>query len=116
MQQQRRILANADIAELVLAPPPGHHHLRATLKLQSGEEIILQEATVANLVRAYIAIKTHPTTTGCRLIGRKLTESDRKAGFAAWQLLEAEQETGGQGAGDNVRRARAPVWAPAGRR
>jgi len=88
MPPQRRILSNADIAEITLAPPPGHQHLRATLKLQSGEEIVLQEATVANLVRAYIGIKTHPQTNSCRLVGRELSAAEKKREFAAWQLLE----------------------------
>lgn len=90
MNNQQRILANADIAEIVLAPPPGHQHLRATIKLHTGEEIVLQEATVANLVRAYVGIKTHPQTTGCRLAGRELAEGERKDGFAGWQLLEEQ--------------------------
>jgi len=90
MEHQRRILANADIAEIELTPPAGHQHLRATIKLHSGEEIILQEATVANLVRAYVGIKTHPQQRSCRLIGRDLSEAEVKKGFAAWQLLEAE--------------------------
>jgi hypothetical protein len=94
MEIIRRILANADIAELTLAPPPGHQHLRATITLHSGEEIILQEATVANLVRAYVGIKTHPDRKSCRLIGRKVTEAETKDGFASWQLLEEENEPG----------------------
>jgi hypothetical protein len=37
MNHSRRILTNAEIAEIVLAPPPGHKHLRATITLHSGE-------------------------------------------------------------------------------
>ena len=88
MNAHSRILANADIAEIVVASPEGHQHLRTTLKLQNGETIILQEATVANLVRAYISIKTHPQTNSIRLIGKELNESEKKKGFASWQLLE----------------------------
>jgi len=94
MKGERCILANADIAEIVLAPPHGHLHLRATIKLRSGDEIILQEATVANLVRAYIGIKTHPKKRSYRLIGRELTGSEMKKGFAAWQLLEKDDGAG----------------------
>jgi len=90
MLSKQRILANADIAEILLAPPPGHLHLRTTITLHSGEEIILQEATVANLVRAYLGIKTHPQRNSCRLVGRELSEDERKEGFAAWQLLEED--------------------------
>ena len=46
-----------------------------TVKLHLGEEIILQEATVANLVRAYLGIKTHSKGRSYRLIGRELTEA-----------------------------------------
>jgi len=92
MKNRQQILANADIAEIILAPPPGHQHLRATIKLHSGEEIVLQEATVANLVRAYVGIKTHPQRLRCRLVGRELSEAERKGGFAVWQLLEGEGE------------------------
>lgn len=94
MKQSRRILANADIAEIVLAPPPGHQHLRATIKLHSGEEIVLQEATVANLVRAYVGIKTHPKRKSCRLVGRELAAGEAKRGFAEWQLLERDSDKG----------------------
>jgi hypothetical protein len=95
MKNSQQILANADIAEIVLAPPPGHRHLRATIRLHSGEEIVLQEATVASLVRAYVGVKTHPQRTGCRLVGRELSEAERKDGFAVWQLLEGEGEAEG---------------------
>lgn len=94
MREKRRILANADIAEIVLGAPRGHQHLRATIKLHSGEELILQEATVANLVRAYVGIKTHPQKKGCRLVGRELSEGAKKKEFASWQLLEKESGTG----------------------
>jgi len=36
MNASRRILANAEIAEIILASPPRHLHLRATLKLHLG--------------------------------------------------------------------------------
>ena len=94
MTDKQRILANADIAEIVLAAPAGHQHLRATLRLQTGEEIVLQEATVANLVRAYVGIKTHPQRQSCRLLGQGFAEGEKKPGFATWQLLEEETELG----------------------
>jgi len=90
MNDAIRILANADIREIVVAPPEGHRHLRATLTLHSGEAIVLQEATLANLVRAYVEIKTHPQRQGVRLVGRELAEGEKKKGFAVWQLLEEE--------------------------
>ncbi len=90
---EERILTNADIKEILLAIPAGHKHLRTTLKLQSGESIVLQEATVANLVRAYVTLKTHPQKESVRLVGRELEEGVKKEGFAGWQLLAEESDT-----------------------
>jgi len=86
----QHILTNADILEVVLAVPPGHRHLRAVLRLRGGEEVVLQEATAAGLVRAYVTVKTHPTRTGMRLVGRRVEKEKIKEGFASWQLLESE--------------------------
>jgi hypothetical protein len=69
-----------------MGTPEGHRHLRTVLRLEDGEELELQEATVAALVRAYVAIKTDPRRSRVRLRGRELIE--RKSGFAEWQLLE----------------------------
>ena len=80
------VIANEEIRELIVEVPDGHRHLRTTLVLQDGREITLQEATVANLVRAYITVKTHPERDGLRLRGQRL--ASRKEGFAEWQLLE----------------------------
>jgi hypothetical protein len=82
------VVTNEEIKELIVGVPEGHRHLRTTIVLQDGREITLQEATVANIVRAYIAVKTHPERTGLHLRGRRL--SSRKEGFAEWQLLETE--------------------------
>lgn len=83
------VIRNEDVRELTLAVPEGHRHLRATLALADGAEIVLHEATVANLVRAYVAVKTHPLLKGVVLKGMRLTRS--KEGFAEWQLLETER-------------------------
>ena len=88
MTENDLILANADIVEIEVAPPAGHRHLRTTITLQDGRRIVLQEATVANLVRAYIDIKTHPQKEAVRLVGHEFTVEERKEGFAGWQLLE----------------------------
>lgn len=86
----RRILANTDIESVEMEIPGGHRHLRTILRLRSGEELVLQEATVANLVRAYVTLKTHPQKEGVRLIGRTLAAGEKKEEFADWQLLEED--------------------------
>ena len=79
------IISNEDIEELTAEIPEGHKHLRVTMQFNDGRTLTFQEATIANLVRAYIIVKTHPSTTKIRLEGKRLSE--RKTGFAEWQLL-----------------------------
>ncbi len=83
-----RLYPNECVAELVAGIPRGHRHLRLVLRFRDGSVIVLHEATVAAIVRAYVTILTHPRRTGVRMIGVKLGE--RKRGYAEWQLLEAE--------------------------
>ena len=80
------IIVNEDVNELTIEIPEGHKHLRTTIMLQDGREFTFQEATIANLVRAYITVKTHPELMRVRMSGRKL--APKKEGYAAWQLLE----------------------------
>lgn len=80
------IIHNRDIKELTAEIPEGHKHLRVKMVLQDGTEMTFQEATIANLVRAYITVKTHPSTTEVILKGKQLSE--RKEGYAEWQLVE----------------------------
>lgn len=80
------LIHNEDIKELIIEIPEGHRHLRTTFILKDGSEITLQEATVANLVRAYITIKTHPVIERIALKGLRLEK--RKKGYAEWQLVE----------------------------
>ena len=83
------IIRNEDIKELIAEIPEGHRHLRTTIKLQDGTELVFQEAAVANIVRAYIRVRTHPLTKKVALKGKNLAE--RKEGYAEWQLVEEEE-------------------------
>lgn len=80
------IIHNEDIKELTVEIPEGHKHLRVAIVLQDGTEFVFQEATVANLVRAYITVKTHPSKRKAVLKGKNLDE--RKEDYAEWQLVE----------------------------
>ncbi|MEW6002517.1 MAG: hypothetical protein AB1638_07735 [Nitrospirota bacterium] len=82
------LIHNEDIKELTAEIPEGHKHLRTTIVLQDSTELVFQEATIANLVRAYIMVKTHPVKRKVTLKGKKLAE--RKEGYAEWQLVEEE--------------------------
>ena len=83
------IIHNEAVRELVAEIPEGHRHLRTSIILEDGTEFTFQEATIANLVRAYITIKTHPSMKMVRLRGKKLDK--RKKGYAEWQLIEDEE-------------------------
>jgi hypothetical protein len=80
------IIHNDDIKELIAEIPEGHRHLRITTLLRDGTELVFHEASIANLVRAYITVKTHPGITRVVLKGKRL--SKRKEGYAEWQLVE----------------------------
>jgi len=82
------IIRNEDVVEVIAEIPEGHKHLRTTLRLQDGTELVMQEATVANMVRAYVSVKTHPRKVRVTMKGVNLEK--RKEGYAEWQLLEEE--------------------------
>lgn len=79
-------ICNEDVREVLVEIPEGHRHIRTRVVLQDGTGFVLQEATVANILRAFIRIKTDPRETSVRLVGKKLLK--RKHGYAEWQLLE----------------------------
>ena len=79
-------IANEDVSEVVVEIPEGHRHVRTKVVLTDGTELVFREATMANIARAYCTVKTDPRKTSVTLVGRKLSE--RKAGYAEWQLLE----------------------------
>jgi allophanate hydrolase subunit 2 len=79
-------IPNEDIKEIIAEIPEGHRHLRTTIVFEDGQSMTFQEATIANLVRAYIEVKTDPVRTRVRLRGSNIKH--RKKGFAEWQLVE----------------------------
>ncbi len=83
-----RIIKNEDVRTVKVEIPEGHQHIRTTVVLNDGEELIFQEATISNILRAFITVKTHPVKKSIRLRLRKL--NDRKDGYAQWQLIEEE--------------------------
>lgn len=80
------VISNADVKELIVEIPEGHKHIRTTIIFINGEEFTFQEATIANLVRAYITVKTQPVTNRIELRGERLIR--RKDDYAEWQLIE----------------------------
>ena len=72
MRRKIMITSNEEVIRVVVDIPEKHWHLRTTIVLQDGWEFTFQEATITNLVRAYINIKTHPANSTICLIGQRL--------------------------------------------
>jgi len=79
-------IGNEDIKEVLVEIPEGHRHVRTRIVLMDGTEFVFQEAAVANIVRAFITVKTHPDKTSVGLKGRR--SEKWKSGYAEWQLIE----------------------------
>ncbi len=84
------IIKNEDIREVIVEVPEGHRHIRTIMRLKDGSEFVFQEAAVANIVRAYVTVKTHPVKK--RVVQVNQRPVSRKKGYAEWQLLESEGE------------------------
>lgn len=82
------IIHNEDVLKISVEIPENHQHIRTTIVLNNGTELVFQEATIANLVRAFLTVKTHPFCKKINLIGQKV--SGQKEGYAQWQLLETD--------------------------
>lgn len=86
MPMASRTVRNEEVQKIMVEIPENHKHVRTTILLNDGTELIFQEATIANLVRAYTTVKTHPFITKVVLVGQKVRMP--KEGYAEWQLLE----------------------------
>jgi len=82
-----RIIRNEDIETVLMGVPRGHKHIRVCMKLKDKSTMIFQEATMANILRAYITIKTHPTISAQELRMHVLNKTLRKQKYALHQLL-----------------------------
>ena len=89
---QIQIIRNEDLDKVLVGVPEGHKHLRVCMKLKNGLVLVFQEATIANILRAYISVKTHPSVRTQELQMKTLAAELRKEGYAAHQLLEVPKE------------------------
>jgi len=81
---------NESVRRVLLGVPKGHKHLRLIIEFSDGETLILSEATLANIVRAYVTVKTHPSISAVELRCSRVER--RKEGYAEYQLLEVERD------------------------
>jgi len=83
-----RVYRNEDVRRLIAFIPEGHTHIRLVVELKD-QTLILQEATVAAIVRAYVSVATHPLR---RAVELRLTElEERKPLYARHQLVETSR-------------------------
>ncbi|MDH5390572.1 MAG: hypothetical protein OEX10_05410 [Candidatus Bathyarchaeota archaeon] len=87
-----RIIRNEDVNKILVGVPEGHKHLRISMKLKNGLVLIFQEATIANTLRVYTTVKTHPSIRAQELEMETLTADLRKDGYAVHQLLETPRK------------------------
>ncbi|RLF06482.1 MAG: hypothetical protein DRJ64_04440 [Thermoprotei archaeon] len=84
-----RVYRNQDVKRIIAFIPPGHMHTRLYIEFDD-QGIILNEATISAILRAYINIAHHPTRRAIELINYRLDK--KKFGYAKYQLLESERE------------------------
>ena len=53
-----------------------------------AKRLLCRRAAVANISRAFMTLKTHPTKKSIRLVGQRIMGDEKKKGYAEWQLLE----------------------------
>ncbi len=87
---QVEYIENNAVIRVLLGVPQRHKHLRLAIKLANGRVLLFSEATVANIVRAYVTVKTHPQVRAVELVGMSLKE--RKPEYAKYQLLETRRD------------------------
>ncbi len=86
-----RVYRNEDVERIVAFIPRGHMHTRLLLILED-QAIVLQEATVAAIVRAYASVALHPSRRAVELERRRLGKGERKPLFAEHQLVETNRD------------------------
>ena len=89
---ETRVILNEDVSRVLIGVPEGHKHLRICLELKATCTLVFQEATVANILRVYTTVKTHPSVQARELEMKSLTAEQRKEGYATHQLLETPKK------------------------
>ena len=84
-----KVYPNSSVKKIIAGIPKKHKHLRLIIEF-NDQTIVLHEATVAAIVRAYINIVTHPTRRAVFYEQTILDDRVKKKGYARHQLVEKE--------------------------
>jgi len=85
---RKKVYRNRDVKRIIIGAPAGHLHIRARLEFSDDEVLVLQEATIASIVRAFVNVKMHPKRHVIELKSQKV---EGKAGYAKYQLLDTSR-------------------------
>jgi hypothetical protein len=83
-------MRNEDVNQILMGTPSTHTHIRTIIETNYGS-LIFQEATIANLLRAFITLKTHPGIKTVYLTKQRIKQ--KKSRYAEFQLLEEDVDT-----------------------
>mgnify|MGYP000333042267 CR=1 FL=1 len=86
-----KIYKNKDVEKVIAFIPPGHRHVRLYIEF-NDQRIIIQQATVDAIIRAYSSVALHPQRKAIELVKKKLSKYERKEGFAEYQLIETSKK------------------------
>jgi len=84
-------IRNQDIKRVLIGIPKGHRHLRICIGLKNGTNLVFQEATIANISRAYVTLKTHPHIRAQELEMKMADTEQLKEDYTRHQLLETSK-------------------------
>lgn len=84
-----KVYPNSSVKKIIAGIPKKHKHLRLIIEF-NDQTIILHEATVAAIVRAYINIVAHPVKRAILYEQAILDDRVKKKGYAKYQLVEKQ--------------------------
>ena len=84
-----KIYENKDVKRIIAFIPPKHLHTRLYVEFKD-QSIVIQEATLAAILRAYINVAQHPIKRAYELESVKV--KDRKPGYSEYQLIESGRD------------------------
>ncbi len=90
MNKVVKVYRNEDVERVIAFIPRGHMHIRVLVEFKD-QVVVLQEASIAGILRAYINIHTHPYRKAIELVSKRIPKEARKVGYAEYQLLETNK-------------------------
>jgi len=76
---------------VLIGIPKNHKHLRVCIEPKNGINLVFQEATIANISRVYVTLKTHPHVRAQELEMKAAKVEQLREGYTKHQLLETSK-------------------------